>query len=165
MRILVVVGTTPFGWDELVLAADDAARELGLTGVAQIGNGRYVPTNLDSTSFASHSEILDLMGDVDLTVIHGGLGSIGDALRHSRRLVVVPRPRGTGWHGRQAAPNDQWPTAERLASQFGFPCTSPSGLKVAMQQALAHGEREPVLLHNPAESLIKTWLADQGISL
>lgn len=159
------MGTTPFGWDELVRAADGAAAELGLTGVAQIGNGRYVPRHLDSTTFAPHREILDLMGAADLTVIHGGLGSIGDALRRSRRFVVVPRTRGAGWRGRQAAPNDQWPTAERLASQFGFPCTSPTALKGAMQAALGREERTPVVLHNPAESMIKTWLVDEGISL
>ena len=44
--IFVAVGTSANGFDELVVAADRAAAAIGLGGLAQIGDGRFLPLAL-----------------------------------------------------------------------------------------------------------------------
>ncbi|TFV62796.1 UNVERIFIED_ORG: hypothetical protein E4P37_16435 [Bacillus sp. AZ43] len=165
MSLFLVVGTTPFGWNELVRAVDDVARSENLSGSAQIGNGTYEPTALSHERFVPHDVILENMRSADITVIHGGLGSIGDALRNARRLVVAPRTLGIGRHGRQEAPNDQWPVALRLAEVYGFDCVPLSQIGSAITSQL---ERPPQRWSVPtgnATHLIEEWLAAEGLRI
>ncbi|RBY84512.1 hypothetical protein [Blastococcus sp. TF02A-30] len=163
MNLCLVVGTTPYGWDDLVRAVDDAAQTHGLTGWAQIGNGSYEPSALSHDRFLPHAAILERMKSADVAVIHGGLGSIGDGLRHAQRLVVAPRSLGVGRHGRQEAPNDQWPVALRLAEMYGFACVSLTELGPAIASQLEAPPQRWTVAPTNAPRIIEEWLESEGV--
>lgn len=165
MNLCLVVGTTPFGWDALVRAVDDVARAEGLSGWAQIGNGSYEPQALSYERFLPHATILEHMRSADLAVVHGGLGSIGDGLRNAQRLVVAPRSLGVGRHGRQEAPNDQWPVALRLAEMYGFECVELSHLASAITAQLQAPPRQWTVPPTDAPRVIGEWLDSRGVRL
>lgn len=165
MNLCLVVGTTPYGWDELVRAVDDVAEAQGISGWAQIGNGRYVPTTLSHDRFLPHASIVERMRSADVAVVHGGLGSIGDGLRHARRLVVAPRSLGVGRHGRQEAPNDQWPVALRLSEMYGFACVALTELGSAIAAQLEAPPQRWTVPPTDAPRIIEEWLESEDVHL
>ncbi len=89
--MLVTVGTARGGFDALVEAADRAAAELGLEGLAQIGDGRLRPRRLAWRRFLPRAELWRLLARRPLVVTHGGMGLLGEAMRAGCRIVAVPR--------------------------------------------------------------------------
>ena len=107
MRVFVTVGTTEF--DELFVALDSACgmvcdnlRRLGCKYLTlQVGRGKYVPEQLLSECArsgidCSHYRFKDtLAGDMqeaDLIISHCGAGSILEAIRLRKLLVLVVNP-------------------------------------------------------------------------
>merc|ERR1719329_2102403 len=99
--IFVTVGTTSF--DGLVREVDSKAfhaeaRKLGYTQlVVQYGRGGYEPTlsggeGLDLEAYRFKASLDDDVARASLMVSHAGAGSILDALRGGRRLLVVVNP-------------------------------------------------------------------------
>ena len=164
MTLLILVGTTPFGWDEFVRSADAAAAANRITGLAQIGNGSFKPTHVRWVEFLPHAEVLREMSAAQLVICHGGLGTMGDGLRHARRLLVVPRSRGVGRRGRAEAPNDQFPVANRLALRYGFECASLEDLPAAVARTLAAPARKLLTTQISATPIVDRWLRNEGLN-
>lgn len=86
--VLVTVGST--GFDDLVRAVDSIAPTLDVTGMAQIGPGDYVPSNLPYERFVpTLSELIDR---ADVVVSHGGAATTLEALSAGAKLVSVANP-------------------------------------------------------------------------
>ncbi|CAG9332731.1 unnamed protein product [Blepharisma stoltei] len=90
MSVFVTVGTTKF--EELIKAIDtdevlEALRDQGLTKVlCQIGNGEFTP---ESEFFRFSPSLDEFMENADLIISHAGAGSILEALRKNKKLIVV----------------------------------------------------------------------------
>jgi len=89
--ILVAVGTSDNGFDELVEAADRAAAALGAPGLAQIGHGRFLPQALHWERFLPDSVFRRRLAEAHIVVCHGGMGILGEAMRARRPIVAMPR--------------------------------------------------------------------------
>ncbi len=95
--IFVTVGTQlPF--DRLIKAIDEIAAGLGEPIAAQVGRSKYRPRNFEGIpAFPAH-EIDELFRQARLVVGHAGIGTVLNARRHRRPLVVVPRQAKYGEH-------------------------------------------------------------------
>lgn len=135
--ILVAVGTSGNGFDELVQAADRAALALGISGLAQIGHGRFVPAALRWARFLSDADFRRHLALAHVVVCHGGMGVLGEAMRAGRPVVAVPRRGGT----RADNPtNDQLALLRRLAERQPIAvCERPADLETQLRAALALG--------------------------
>ena len=133
--IFVAVGTSANGFDELVVAADRAAAAIGLGGLAQIGDGRFLPLALRWQRFLPDEAFRRHLAAAGVVVCHGGMGILGEAMRARRPIVAMPR-RGTT---RAANPtNDQRALLRRLAETQPIEvCEEPAGLEPALRRAVA----------------------------
>lgn len=88
--IFVTVGSVaPF--DSLVMEADRLVEEGILDGgIAQIGNGRYIPKNLEWFRF--RRDLSTLYNMADLIITHGGAGTIFEILQTGKKAIAVPNP-------------------------------------------------------------------------
>lgn len=111
--IYITVGTYPEGFDRLIHFMDDISSELQLNCIAQISGGKYIPKNMEYSSFYSVEDQEKLISKSDFIISHGGFGVIGDMLRKNKEFIVFPRPPEEG-------PNDQRPVANKLAAMYGF---------------------------------------------
>lgn len=133
--ILVAVGTSGNGFDELVEAADRAAAAIGVAGLAQIGHGRFLPLALRWQRFLPDAMFRCHLEAARVVICHGGMGILGEAMRAGRPIVAVPRRGGTT----AANPtNDQLALLRRLAERLPIDvCERPDGLEEAMREALS----------------------------
>lgn len=139
--IFVAVGTSANGFDELVIAADRAAAAIGVPGLAQIGDGRFLSQTLRWRRFLPDDEFRRLLAAAEVVVCHGGMGILGEAMRVRRPIVAMPR-RGATRAGNPT--NDQRALLRRLAeSQPITVCEEPSELEGALRRAVAR-RGEPV---------------------
>ena len=124
--IVVSVGTFAFGFDGLVAAADEAARELGQDGFAQIGHSQVTPRHLAWERFISSGVMQARLRTASVVICHGGAGILGEAMRAQRPIIAVPR-RGSTSAAHPA--NDQSGFLERLAADFPIHlCQDPDDL-------------------------------------
>jgi beta-1,4-N-acetylglucosaminyltransferase len=86
--LFVTVGSTDF--DQLVEAVDTLVPSLNIQGIAQIGHGRYEPTNLPYFRFAS--SLKTYYEQASLVVAHGGLATTMEVLQRGLPLVSVSNP-------------------------------------------------------------------------
>lgn len=167
ISVFAAVGTTPFGWRELLEVVDHTADRYGWSGTVQAGNSRWTPRTLTSVDFMPRSMLTAWMRTSDLVVVHGGLGLMGDAIRHATRLVVVPRPWERSRRSRQTHPNDQWPVAQRLGAQYGFHTCGIEELPDILPRVMAgppSGPREPDVSDVPdlVRNTIRALLGEHG---
>lgn len=161
--IVGIVGTTPMGFSQLVEAIDDVCRSLCIEGFIQIGNSAYLPKVAAFERFLPRHELLERLRRCDLAITHGGIGAIGDSLRHAPRLVVVARPLGTSRAERVALPDDQGPVAERLGALYGFPVvTDRKDLKGTVQRAIVRPVRTTGMPISPIPGMIEDILAGRS---
>jgi len=157
LRLFVAVGTAAGGFDALVEAADRAALRLGMTGLAQIGEGRFCPRQLRWRRFVAPDELAALLARRPLVVTHGGMGLLGDAMRAGCRIVAVPRARATS---RRHPSNDQRAFLERLAQRYPIRlCRSPEALEEALAE-LALAAPAPIRypLGSTVPQILRTYL-------
>ena len=147
---MVLVGSNPSGWDALVKRVDDWAGAAGVNGLAQVGGSSYRPRHLRAERFIENHRLEELLHTTDLVVSHGGIGSIGDCLRHARRFVIVPR--SAVWVG------DQIPVARRLAERYAFPLADLSSLPECASKLLEEPERCPESPETDVPDLIRRFL-------
>ena len=96
-RILVTVGTS-LPHDELIQAIDNLVGNGTITDevIAQIGEGKYRPHNIEFFRFApSLKEYFEWAGVV---LSNCGAGTIMENVTNGRRLVVIQNPGITGGH-------------------------------------------------------------------
>jgi UDP-N-acetylglucosamine transferase subunit ALG13 len=91
--IYVTVGTMFLDFPRLILKMDEIAADTGERVVIQIGMGKTLPRHCEYFDFRPREDVLALQREARLVVCHAGIGSVSDALRLGRPLVVVPRLR------------------------------------------------------------------------
>lgn len=96
MIFLTVGSALPF--DRLVQLVDDTLPTLKLQTpmLAQIGRGRYKPKNLEYVDFLSKAEFDKTFSQATLVISHAGIGTIGNALRAQKPILVMPRQAAFG---------------------------------------------------------------------
>ncbi len=155
--IFVGVGTFIRGFDELVLGADRATAEIGVTGFAQIGHSTVVPRHLEHVRFLEPAELNRRLASSRVAICHAGMGLIGDALRAGCRLILVPR-RGATSSDHPA--NDQTGFAERLARLLPLRlCHDPAELRPLIEAALADDGRTAPPPPSSVPGLLREFLA------
>lgn len=94
--IFVTVGTDlPF--DRLVQAVDRWAAATGRSDVyAQIGHGGWKPQHLGYNHFLEPPEFSRRFRDAALIISHAGMGTILNALRYGKPILVMPRRASLG---------------------------------------------------------------------
>ena len=89
--ILVLLGTSPYGFDRLACAMDDLAKQHGWDVFIQTGNTKYKPSHCRYEAFLPHEQIEKLVSECEVLVTQGGAGSIHEGLACGRPVVAVPR--------------------------------------------------------------------------
>ena len=89
--IYVSVGKMPIGFDRLVEAADEMARDIGDDVFIQSGSSPYRPMNAQYKDFVTFPEAEELQARASVIVSHAGIGTIIGALRSGTPIVIVPR--------------------------------------------------------------------------
>jgi UDP-N-acetylglucosamine transferase subunit ALG13 len=114
-RIFVTVGTLSTGFDRLPKEIDMLI-EKGVIRekvIAQIGSSKYTPKNYEWFRFTSKEVYWDTLKGSKIVITHGGIGSITNALKFSKRTIVVPRRKEFG----EVASNHQLEIARELERQ------------------------------------------------
>jgi len=113
--IFLAVGNWHKGFDRLVKAVDDLIGSGVITdGVtAQTGYGSYKPKHMTVMNFCSPDEFKNLISKAELVVSHAGVGTIAQAIKESKPIVVVPRKASLGEH----FDDHQFATAEALEKE------------------------------------------------
>ena len=92
--ILVTVGTGKF--DELIEAVDKIAPSLNKKIIAQIGEGKYKPKNIEY--FRYKETLLPYDKKARLIITHGGAGRIYELLAMNKRIIGVANTNRTDVH-------------------------------------------------------------------
>ncbi len=85
MKILVMVGTTPF--DRLIKTVDNQLSH-SYDVISQISEGEYEPKAHEYFRFSDN--INEYIDDAELIISHGGAGSIYGVLERGKKLLIVP---------------------------------------------------------------------------
>jgi UDP-N-acetylglucosamine transferase subunit ALG13 len=95
--IYVTVGTQlPF--DRLVAAVDAWAEHADCEVFAQTATGRHLPQHCGHAPYVRPREADELFQRADLIVSHAGMGSIINAMRYRRPILILPRRVTLGEH-------------------------------------------------------------------
>lgn len=131
--IFVTVGhQTPF--DRLIQWMDTWSESSGRSDVfAQIGNGEYVPRRFPHARFLGPAEFQRRMTEASAIVGHAGTGTIIDAARLRKPLLVVPRLASLN----ETRNDHQVPTARHFAKR-GYVLTATS--EVELDEVMARIE-------------------------
>jgi UDP-N-acetylglucosamine transferase subunit ALG13 len=120
--VIFVTTGTQLPFPRLCQAADDLAAELGEEVIVQTGQTAFPMEHATATNSLEPKEFDEMATRARVIIAHAGIGSILDAARFGKPLIIVPRRHALGEHR-----NDhQMATARRLASAIG-------GLQVAWE--------------------------------
>lgn len=113
--ILLTVGTQlPF--DRLVEAVDRIAPELAEPVIAQVGKSKYICQNIEAHENFGPVEFQDYLKGCSRIISHAGIGTILNAQKNSKPIILVPRLAKFGEHR-----NDhQLATCRSLAGRSGI---------------------------------------------
>ena len=113
--IFLTVGNWHKGFDRLVEAVDKLKEQNVITDTvtAQIGSGNYKPANLRSFDYCSPNEFSDIISKSRVIITHAGIGTIGQAIKLIKPVIVVPRKAELG----ECSNNHQFTTAKELAKE------------------------------------------------
>lgn len=75
----------------LIRKMDEIAKKLDEKVVMQIGSVNYKPVNAEYFEYTSYQENLSYFQKASLIVGHGGIGTMLNALRFQKPIIVVPR--------------------------------------------------------------------------
>jgi UDP-N-acetylglucosamine transferase subunit ALG13 len=127
-----MTGTHDQGFDRLIKAVDELAKNYRERIFVQTGNSTIKPKNCEWKKFLNGSEREQKIKQSSLIITHGGSGSIIDSLRNGKKTVVVPREKRFNEHS-----NDhQFDLAEALHKQKKvIMCTDVDNLSEAIEQA------------------------------
>ncbi len=98
--IFVTVGTHKHPFDRLVKKIDELVRDgkIRENVVMQTGNSVYEPKNCGFFKFVGAEKFDSLYREADTIICHAGAGSIINAMKNKKHLVIVPRLRKFGEH-------------------------------------------------------------------
>ena len=94
----VTVGTMHLEFARLIRAMDAIAVASKEEVVVQTGMSRCVPEHCAHFDFKPREEVEAIQREARVVVAHAGIGSVIDALKAARPLIVVPRLRRFGEH-------------------------------------------------------------------
>lgn len=91
--IFIAVGTQKFQFDRLLKKIDELVANGSIRDelFAQTGHSNYQPQHYPFQPFLKGEEFSDYIEKAEVVILHSGDGSILDALRRKKRLVVIPR--------------------------------------------------------------------------
>ena len=133
-KIFVTVGTHTQQFDRLLKEVDRLAggKKINADVFAQTGNCKYLPKNFESRKFLGDSEYERMIEQADIVISHAGAGSIINALRNRKPLIIVPRLVEYGEHT-----NSHQRDLAKAMNERGkaIACMEMGGLEEAMKQA------------------------------
>jgi beta-1,4-N-acetylglucosaminyltransferase len=86
-----VKGAKGLEFTRLIKKVDEIAPKLGEEVVMQIGSVTYEPQHASYFRYTSYQENLAYFQKASLIIGHGGIGTILNALRFQKPIVIVPR--------------------------------------------------------------------------
>jgi UDP-N-acetylglucosamine transferase subunit ALG13 len=99
LKIFVTVGTHPQPFNRLLAEMERLveSKRLKASVFAQTGNSSFTP-KFGFKRFLGEAEFEERFAWADIVVGHGGAGTIINAMRFNKKLVVVPRLQQFGEH-------------------------------------------------------------------
>ncbi|MGE5223692.1 MAG: glycosyltransferase [Omnitrophica WOR_2 bacterium] len=88
---MVTVGMHNQGFDRLVKAMDELARQLAEQVIIQFGSASYHPYFAESFQWTTSWQMEQLIAEARVIVTHAAAGTIILGLKYRKPLVVVPR--------------------------------------------------------------------------
>ncbi len=89
--IYVTIGTMHLGFPRLIRKVDEIADATGEKIIVQTGLDEELPEHCDHFDLKPREEVEAIQREARVIVAHAGIGSVIDALKAGRPLVVVPR--------------------------------------------------------------------------
>lgn len=89
--ILIMLGTSPHSFARLLYAVDKWAKFSNIKVIAQTGHTPTDGLELECYSFVDHSQITKWIGEAEIVISQGGLGSLKDCLSAGKPTIAVPR--------------------------------------------------------------------------
>lgn len=89
--ILVTVGTHTQGFERLVRAADELARDIEEQVVIQYGVSQYIPAHAVAAQWFSYAQIMELTEKARVVIGHAGSGTVITTLLKNKPLIIAPR--------------------------------------------------------------------------
>ena len=113
--IFLTVGNWHKGFDRLVRAVDDLKGRgvIAEEVKAQIGSGNYRPKHLTVIKYCSPNEFIDNMTEARIVISHAGVGTMGQAIKLEKSIIVVPRKASMG----EVSNDHQFITAKQLQAE------------------------------------------------
>jgi len=150
--IFTVVGSRQYPFDRLLkkldeLYADGSLRE---PMFAQTGKSAYCPRNYGWKGYLSQEEFGEMIRQADLIISHAASGTVMQALRERKKVIVVPRLERYGEHV-----NDHQVQAARAYHENGY------ALAVCDLDTLA-GAVASLL---DGEVTLRPWINDDPLSI
>ena len=96
--IYVTVGTMHLEFSRLIRKMDDIARITEEKTIIQRGMNSFLPEHCEHFDFKGREEVEAIQQEARVVVAHAGIGSVLDALKAGRPLIVVPRLKHFGEH-------------------------------------------------------------------
>jgi UDP-N-acetylglucosamine transferase subunit ALG13 len=98
--IFLTVGTHRQQFDRLLKEIDRLLEkaEVKEEVFAQTGNCSYIPVNYGHKSFMTDTRYRMMMKGADVIVTHGGAGSVINAMKEGKKIIIVPRLEKFGEH-------------------------------------------------------------------
>lgn len=92
-RIFISVGTHPQSFERLVKKMDKlvAEKKIKARVFAQTGYTDFKPKHFKFKKFLGLNEFEKEIKKASIVITHGGEGNIGLALKHNKKMIVVPR--------------------------------------------------------------------------
>ncbi len=113
--IFLTVGSWHNGFDRLVKAVDElkGSGVISESVIGQIGHGAYKPKHLEYIDFCSPDYFRTILSKSNIIISHAGFGTVAEALKESKTIIVVPRKSSLGEHN----DDHQFATAEWLEQE------------------------------------------------
>lgn len=94
--VFITLGSQKFQFNRLLKAVDEL--KLDEEVFAQIGYSDYKPVNYAYKEFLDRDEFVEIMGQADIVITHGGTGAIISAVKKGKKVIAVPRLAKYGEH-------------------------------------------------------------------
>lgn len=126
------VGTHDSDFGRLIRALDAIAKDTGERVLIQTGLSATLPVHAEHFTFKPREAVLALQHEARVIVCHAGIGSIIDALKAQKPLIVVPRLQKFGEHNSdhqldiaRAVERRGWGRAITEISELADACANP----------------------------------------
>jgi len=144
--IFVTVGAAEEGmeFDRLMNKIDEIAKEIDEEIIAQIGSIKKPPKNVVWFRYKNFQEILEYFRDASFVIGHCGTGTVLNALKFKRPVIVVPRRMEFKEHDMD---DHQLELADRLKNMKGifvvYNIEELKGTILKVMELLKTGQLEP----------------------